>query len=111
MTIVQLDPVQAIFSLPIAASREIRQGARVTIGIGETLRHADGFVDAIAPTADARSGTVRVKIRIPNPKREILSGFDMPLDRWWRAERGNRPKEIGSDESVRPRGESSQLAR
>ena len=107
MTIVQLDPVVAVFSLPISAAEKVKVGEKVVIGLGVQDSRIDAFVDFIAPTADPKSGTRRVKVRIPNARREILSGSSC---RW--AIDGLPPDSFASGPSrraimaTRPRGGS-----
>ncbi|QDS90715.1 Multidrug resistance protein MdtA precursor [Rosistilla ulvae] len=74
MTIVQLDIVHAIFSLPISAVSTIVPGKTVRITVGLNDLPAQGVVETIAPIADAKSGTVRVKIRVANQNGRIFSG-------------------------------------
>ncbi|MEZ6088039.1 MAG: efflux RND transporter periplasmic adaptor subunit [Pirellulaceae bacterium] len=74
MVIVQLDPVQAVFSVPISAVSKIEKGSKVQLTIGVEDRPTQGIVEFIAPTADAQSGTVRVKVQVANHNGRILCG-------------------------------------
>ncbi len=74
MTLVQLDPLKAVFSLPIPAIAKLNVGHKVMLSVGQNDQRVPGVIDVIAPTADAQSGTVRVTVRIPNPQRRLLCG-------------------------------------
>ena len=80
MTVVQLDPVKAEFSLAIEASKTVNVGDRVPLTVGISETPIEGFVEFKAPTADPKSGTVRVKVRIPNREGQILSGSTCQWD-------------------------------
>ncbi len=73
-TVVQLDPLIATYSLPSSIIKEIKADAPVEILIGSTRTPAKGVVDYIAPVTDAQSGTILVKVRVPNPNYQHRSG-------------------------------------
>ena len=79
LTVVQLNPAKADFSIAIGSSRSIRQGQKIELLVGEQRQRVVGIVDFKSPTADPKSGTVRIKIKIPNESGQILSGS---LCRW-----------------------------
>lgn len=72
LTLVQLDPLLGRFHLPPAAARELKTGQKVQVRIGDTS--ATGTIDFISPVIDARSGTVSVHVRIPDPEHGLASG-------------------------------------
>lgn len=74
VTVVQLDPLLAVFSVPQAQASSIKKGQTMAIQIEGVTGTTDGFVEFVSPTADAQSGTSRVKIRIPNAAQELASG-------------------------------------
>ncbi|WP_417749880.1 efflux RND transporter periplasmic adaptor subunit [Rosistilla oblonga] len=74
MTIVQLEIVQAIFSLPISVAAQIVPGKTVRMTVGSEDRPVQGVIEMVAPIADAKSGTVRVKVRIANKNGRVFSG-------------------------------------
>jgi RND family efflux transporter MFP subunit len=87
LTIVQLDPLLATFSLPSqqAASLQVEQNVTVrsldmaAMGAkGPVLMN--GVVDFISPVTDAESGTVRVKVRIANHGGRFRSGERCSLE-------------------------------
>ena len=47
---------------------------QVALNIGNPAIPATGVVEFVSPVADAESGSVRIKIRIPNRDRKIQSG-------------------------------------
>lgn len=72
--IVQLDPLIATYSIPTTFTKEIRPNEEVNILIGEEKTATKGTVDYIAPVTDAQSGTIQVKVRVPNPNNTFRSG-------------------------------------
>jgi RND family efflux transporter MFP subunit len=73
-TIVQLDPLIATYSIPSIFTKEIKPNEEVNILIGEGKTATKGTVDYIAPVTDAQSGTIQVKVRVPNPNNVFRSG-------------------------------------
>ena len=73
-TVVQLDPLIATYSVPSLLSKGIKADSPVEILIGDARTPAKGVVDYIAPVTDAQSGTILIKVKIPNPKHEYRSG-------------------------------------
>jgi len=67
--IVQLDPLLVVFSVPNNRRTDVQQGQTVDMQIGQHPSTAQGQVEYVSPTADASSGTFRVKVRLPNPDR------------------------------------------
>lgn len=65
--VVQLDPLRVFFSVPVAHRSAIEAGQTMTITIGDAAETAEARVEFVSPTADASSGTFRVKVRLPNP--------------------------------------------
>ncbi len=76
MRVVQLDKLQAKFTLNLSQSRKLSQGQIVKIEMGG--KTVAGEVEFVAPVADAESGTVLVKVRVPN-ERGQLSGQRVSL--------------------------------
>lgn len=74
VTIVQLNPLRAVFNLPHAAVGALRTKSTITVRFPDDEQTAAGTIEYVAPIIDADSGTVRVKILIDNPKQAILAG-------------------------------------
>jgi len=74
MRVVQLDPLQVIFFVPTEQARTVRRGEDVNIELGAHREPATASVVFVSPAADAQSGTVRVKVRLPNPGLKRQSG-------------------------------------
>lgn len=72
MTLVQLDPLKAVFHLPQAVAYPMAKSKTVTLEEGDTP--IAGEVEYISPVINAQSGTVEVRIRIPNPQHKLISG-------------------------------------
>ena len=77
---VQLDRLLAVFSVPAPAAREFRVDHKVHVSFPGLATPAEGTVEFISPVTDAESGTVRVKVRIENPKQEYRSGERCTLE-------------------------------
>lgn len=73
-TVVQLDPLIAIYSVPSVLSHELKANAEVSMFVGEARLPAKGTVDYIAPVIDAQSGTILIKVRVPNSNNVYRSG-------------------------------------
>ena len=72
MTVVQLNPLRVIFSVPQEEISRLQVDDTVSVEInGEEV---DGTVEFVSPTADAQSGTSRVKIQIDNEDLSLASG-------------------------------------
>jgi RND family efflux transporter MFP subunit len=81
MTLVQLDPLTATFSLSVPQAAQLALGQKVTLRpldaldqVSAAAAAVEGSVEFIAPVTDAESGTVRVKVRIENPDGRNRSG-------------------------------------
>ncbi|HEB50774.1 MAG TPA: efflux RND transporter periplasmic adaptor subunit [Desulfobulbus sp.] len=72
LTLVQLDPLLGRFHLPLTAAQGLRPGQEVQVRIGDA--RAEGTIDFVSPVIDARSGTVTVRVRVPNPDLALTSG-------------------------------------
>ncbi|OHB76322.1 MAG: hypothetical protein A2W31_13410 [Planctomycetes bacterium RBG_16_64_10] len=87
LTLVQLDPLLATFSLTRRHASQLQIGQQVTVrcadaaSAGEELTvPVKGTVEFIAPVINAESGTVRVKVRIENPNGQYRSGERCALE-------------------------------
>jgi multidrug efflux pump subunit AcrA (membrane-fusion protein) len=67
MTLVQLDPLLAVFSLTSEQSEQLKVGQKTPVKVGRKPETVVGIVEFIAPVTDAESGTILVKIRLDNP--------------------------------------------
>jgi RND family efflux transporter MFP subunit len=74
LTIVQLDPLFAKFSLRRSHAENIHHGDSARVRFPNFADPVDGVVEEISPVIDAESGTIRVKVRIENPDHIYQSG-------------------------------------
>lgn len=74
MTVVQLDPLIAVFTGTTEQVRDIRVGQKLTVRLASTAEPAQGEVVYVAPVLDAQSGAVRFKVRIDNKDGRFRSG-------------------------------------
>ena len=73
-TVVQLDPLLVVFSVPQESASQLNAGQTLPLKI-ENSKTVNGVVEFVSPTADAQSGTCRVKIKIDNPDHTLSSGL------------------------------------
>lgn len=72
--VVQLDNLLVIFPAPASEQEALKALKEVTVFIGESDEGVKGFIEFVSPTIDAQSGTVRVKVRVPNGEGRWKSG-------------------------------------
>lgn len=77
--VVRLDPLKIEFSVPQAIAAQFSSGDSVGIRIDRTSGQTSGTVDFVSPVADPSTGTVRLKVRLPNPEQQIRSGLRATL--------------------------------
>ena len=76
-TVVQLDPLRVVFTVPTAYAVRFKAGQVVALELPESGKKAKGSIELIAPMTEAESGTTRVKAhrgqsRRPGPLRRAL---------------------------------------
>lgn len=81
LTIVQLDPLSAVFSLQTGQAHRLRIGQGVVVNPLELRPNGEisnasvtGTVEFVAPVTQAESGTVLVKVRLSNDEGSYRSG-------------------------------------
>ena len=74
VSVVQLNPLKSIFSVPQSAVRQLKSGDQVDIQVGRESELALGVVEFVSPTTDAQSGTRRVTVKIENGDGQWQSG-------------------------------------
>ena len=77
--VVQLDPLLVVFSVPLAEAGKLTAEEPVSVRIESAKLTVQGVVEFVSPTADAQSGTTRVRVRIPNPGESVPSGITCHL--------------------------------
>ena len=77
--VVQLNPLKIVFSIPRAQAVKLSAGEQVDVEVGTKKEIAQGLIEFVSPTADAQSGTCRVKVRIDNPEMKWASGVECRL--------------------------------
>ncbi len=80
LTIVELDPLLAKFSMRRSLAKQLSLGDSVTVKLGGHGKVVVGIVDQISPVVDAQSGTIKVKVRLDNGDGTILSGEQCTID-------------------------------
>lgn len=74
LTIVQLNPLRATFSVPVADIKSIRKGQTIAVRVEGAAKPVNAKVELVSPVINAESQTVRVKVELPNPAHRIRSG-------------------------------------
>ncbi len=74
LTVVQLDPLLANFSIPSRQASDLAGGRTVQLRIDSAAEPTDGTVEFVSPVVNAKSGTVMIKVRLPNPDGQYRSG-------------------------------------
>ena len=74
MTIVQLDPLLAVFAVPSRQAGQLHLGQSIQVRLPESQVVVSGIVESISPVIDGKSGTVRAEIRLENTDRKLRSG-------------------------------------
>jgi RND family efflux transporter MFP subunit len=74
VTIVQLNPLLARFSMRPSQAKSLELGQYVQLGLPNLTDTLTGMVEEISPVIDAESGTVRVRVRLENPDGYYDSG-------------------------------------
>jgi RND family efflux transporter MFP subunit len=72
LTIVQLDPLQAVFHLPHTLTGQLHPGSAVVLD--QQGQPIAAELEYISPVINAQSGTVEVRVRIPNQQEKLTSG-------------------------------------
>lgn len=74
MTVVQLNPLMAVFSAAPEVAGTLKAGKSVKVAVGADSANAEAVVHFVSPVLDAQSGTVLLKIQIPNANGKYRSG-------------------------------------
>ena len=74
LTLAQLDPLLANFTIMSDQAPQLKEGQKIQVKLLTRNVVVTGVVEFIAPTTDAESGTVRVKVRIENATGRHRSG-------------------------------------
>lgn len=74
LVLVELDFLLANFTMLTTQAQTLQVGSKLPVSFPNSSATASGTVEFIAPVTDAESGTVRVKVRIPNPDNRFRCG-------------------------------------
>ncbi len=72
ITLVQLDPLLAVFHLPVQEAQAVKKGDKAVLFMNG--KEIPATVDFVSPVIEAQSGTVRVRFQIANPDGLLISG-------------------------------------
>jgi RND family efflux transporter MFP subunit len=74
MTIVQLDQLLAVFSVPSKQAASIRHGQPMRVLLGDAKTAISGSVEFLSPVTNAQSGTLTIKVRLANVDGKYRAG-------------------------------------
>lgn len=74
LVLVELEFLLANFTVLTPQAQTLQVGSKLQVSFPNSSVTASGIVEFIAPVTDAESGTVRVKVRIPNPDNRFRCG-------------------------------------
>ena len=80
MTVVQLNPLRATFSVPTALALRLQAGQAVKLTFPDAEKSAEGKVELVSPITEAESGTVRVKVLLDNAQNQHRCGLRCLLE-------------------------------
>lgn len=80
LILVQLDPLLANFTMMSDQAPQLSEGQKIKVRLLSGNTEVLGVVEFIAPTTDAESGTIRIKVRIENPAGRLRSGERCKID-------------------------------
>ncbi len=72
LTIAQLDPLHAVFHVAPALVHDLKEQQKISLDVDGN--NVTGVVDFISPVIDAKSGTITVRLVVPNKKHLLRSG-------------------------------------
>ncbi|HEB68976.1 MAG TPA: efflux RND transporter periplasmic adaptor subunit [Desulfobulbus sp.] len=72
LTIAQLDPLHAVFHITPGLVRNLKQEQHIPLEVDGKV--VTGVVDLISPVIDAKSGTIAVRVIVPNTNHTLRSG-------------------------------------
>ncbi len=78
MTLAQLDPLRAVFYLPPKAGLQLKPGQQFQLQVGGRIVEATSAY--VAPVINPQSGTIEVRLEVPNPDGDLIAGSRCILD-------------------------------
>jgi RND family efflux transporter MFP subunit len=80
LTIMQLDKLRVVFTVPTAQIARLKVGQSVPLTFPNSGQKASGKIEFTSPVSEADSDTVRVKVLIENPQGKYRCGVRCALD-------------------------------
>jgi len=80
MTIVQIDPLKAVFHMPPGETAVLKPGGTVFLQVASRPGRLEGLIEFVSPVIEPDSGTVRVTVRVPNVKGTVQAGTRCTLE-------------------------------
>jgi RND family efflux transporter MFP subunit len=74
LELVDLDKLTGNFAVPSREAVRLQEGQAITVGLDDVDEYVTGIVEFVSPVTDAESGTIRVKVRVPNSEGKYRSG-------------------------------------
>lgn len=98
VTVVQLDPLMIMFSVPASPAVALKPGQEVAVRIDGQKKTTSAKIELISPVINAESQTVRVKVQLPNPGYRLRSG-----SKCWLQLPGLEPRQATKPDGARTR--------
>jgi RND family efflux transporter MFP subunit len=80
LSVVQLNPLRAVFSVPAESAETLQVGQRVGLKFSESGTRVEWAVEFVSPVNDAESGTILVKVLLENGAEKYRSGVRCLLE-------------------------------
>lgn len=74
-TLVKEDEMEIEVGVPGNTINNVQVGSKAKVMVSEINKNFDAFVSEVSPAADEATRQFKVKIRIPNPERELKKGM------------------------------------
>jgi RND family efflux transporter MFP subunit len=74
LTVVQLDVLKGVFSVPPAVARSLQPAQSVELIVGDATTRVPAVVEFVSPLVDPRSGTVQVTTKVANEPGLLSAG-------------------------------------
>ncbi|MFG0290851.1 MAG: efflux RND transporter periplasmic adaptor subunit [Rhodopirellula sp. JB044] len=74
LRLIRTDVLIGVFNVPAESSFAMRPGMAVQVFFRAARQTVDAEIESIAPAIDGESGTVRIRVRIPNPDEQLRPG-------------------------------------
>jgi len=79
-TMQDVDPIKVEFSVPEKYAKQIKQGRKITVQVGDSGKKYKGSVYAVESKIDLETRTIKARAKIPNPHGDLIPGSFAKVD-------------------------------